>query len=121
MVLHIHSVRWLSHGMAMERMVFCIPVILESSQTEEHVWYTNITSLQFQFFIHLLADVLLELNKLNRKFQFDFVDIISIASTIDVTINLLWKHYLDVSFGTTTKHLRIFFAQRSANWRDLVY
>ena len=52
--------------------------------------------------------MLLELNKLNRKFQFDLVDIISIASTIDVTISLLWRYYLGVSFGTTTKQLGIF-------------
>ena len=58
--------------------------------------------------------MLLELNKFNRKFQFDLVDITSIASTIDVTINLLRKHHLNVSFGTTTKHLEIF-AQRGAN------
>ena len=66
--------------------------ILKSWQVEEHAWYTNITYLQFQFFIHLLADVLLELDKLNRKFQFDIVDITSMVSTIDVTINLLWRH-----------------------------
>ncbi|KAG0593808.1 hypothetical protein M758_UG021100 [Ceratodon purpureus] len=104
-VLQIHSVPWLSRGMVMERMVFCMPAILESWQAEELVWYTNITSLHFQFFIHLLADVLLELNKLNRKFQFDLVDMTSIASTVDVTINLLRRHYLGVSFGTGTKHL----------------
>jgi hypothetical protein len=36
------------------------------------------------------------------------VDITSIAYTIDVTINLLRRHYLGVNFGTTTKHLGIF-------------
>ena len=107
-VLQIHSVRWLSRGMVMERLVFCMPAILESWQAEEPIWYKNIISLQFQFFINLLADVLNELNKLNRKFQFDIVDITSIASTIDVTINLLRRHYLGVGFGTTTKHLGLF-------------
>ena len=52
--------------------------------------------------------MLFELNKLNRKFQFDLVDITSIASTTDVTIHLLQRHYLGVNFGTTTKHLGIF-------------
>ena len=33
---------------------------------------------------------------------------LGIASTIDVTINMLQRHYLGVSFGTTTKHLGIF-------------
>ena len=52
--------------------------------------------------------MLLELNRLNRKFQFDLGDITSIAYIIDVTINLLRRHHLSVSFGTTTKHLGIF-------------
>jgi hypothetical protein len=52
--------------------------------------------------------VLIELNKFNRKFHFDLVDITSIAYTIDVTINLLQRHYLGMNFGTTTKHLGIF-------------
>ena len=59
-------------------------------------------------FIHLLADMLLKFNKFNQTFQFDHIDITSIASTIDVTINLLWRHYLGVNFGTTTKHLEIY-------------
>ncbi len=46
----------------------------------------------------MLADILSELNKVNRKFQFDLVDITSIASTIDVTISLFRRHYLGVSF-----------------------
>jgi hypothetical protein len=56
----------------------------------------------------MLADVLLELNKLNQRFQFNLVDITNIAFAIDVTINLLQIHYLDVSFGTTIKYLGIF-------------
>ena len=43
--LHIHSVRWLSRGMDMKRMISCMLAILESWQAEEHAWYTNITSL----------------------------------------------------------------------------
>jgi len=54
---------------------------------------------QFDFtsipiFMHLLANGLIELNelnelnKLNRKFQYDMVDITTIASTMDVTISL---------------------------------
>ena len=96
--------------MIIEEMVFCMSAIVESWQVEEHAWYTNITSLQFQYIIHLLADVLLELNKLNRKFHFELVDITSIASTIDVIINLLRRHYLGVSFDITTKQLEFFCA-----------
>ena len=85
----ITHVRWLSHGLVMERLIFCMPAILEAWESDEPTWYHNITSLQFQFFVHLIADILIELNKLNHKFQCDHVDITSIASTVDVTITLL--------------------------------
>ena len=103
-VLQIHSVRWLSHGLVMERLIFCMPAILEAWESDEPTWYHNITSLQFQFFVHLIADILVELNKLNRKFQCDHVDITSIASTVDVTITLLGRQYLIGEFGRTSKY-----------------
>jgi hypothetical protein len=104
-VLQIHSVRWMSHGLVMERFIFCMPAILEALEEQEPNWYQNITSLQFQFFVHLLADILIELNKLNKKFQYDHDDITSIASSIDVTISLLRRQYLGVNFGRTSRFL----------------
>ena len=47
MILQIHSIQWLSRGMIMKKMIFCMPAILESWQANKHAWYTNITSLQF--------------------------------------------------------------------------
>ena len=80
--------------------------ILEAWELDEPTWYHNITSLQFQFFaVHLIADILVELNKLNRKFQCDHVDITSRASTMDVTITLLRRQYLIEEFGRTSKYL----------------
>jgi hypothetical protein len=67
----------------------------------------------------MLADILSELNKVNHKFQFDLVDITSIASTIDVTISLFRRHYLDVSFGLTTKHLEKFLREVVPNGQIL--
>jgi hypothetical protein len=55
--------------------------------------------------VHLLADILVELNKLNKKFQYDHVDITSIASSIDVTISLLRRQYLGINFGRTSRFL----------------
>ena len=79
--------------------------ILEAWELDEPTWYHNITSLQFQFFMHLIANILVELNKLNRKFQCDHVDITSIASIVDVTITLLRRQYLIGEFGRTSKYL----------------
>ena len=59
------------------------------------------------------------MNKVNRKFRFDLVDITSIASTIDVTISLFRRHYLGVSFGLTTKHLGKFLREVVPNGQIL--
>ena len=82
-----------------------MPTILEAWKLDEPTWYHNITSLQFQFFVHLIANILVELDKLNRKFQCDHVDITSIASIVDVTITLLQRQYLTGEFGRTSKYL----------------
>jgi hypothetical protein len=34
-VLQIHSVRWLSHGLVIERFIFCMPTILEAWEEQE--------------------------------------------------------------------------------------
>ena len=85
-----------------------MPAILEAWKSDEPTWYHNITSLQIQFFVHLIIDILVYLNKLNYEFQCDHVDITSIASTVDVTITLLRRQYLIGEFGRTSKYLRKF-------------
>jgi hypothetical protein len=67
-VLQIHNVKWLFRGLVMERFIFCMPSILEAWKEEEPIGYEEITSLQFQFFVHLLANILVELNTLNNFF-----------------------------------------------------
>jgi hypothetical protein len=43
-----------------------------------------------------VIDVLKELNKLNKKFKFDMVDISAIGSTLDAFISI-WKEIFDVA------------------------
>jgi hypothetical protein len=45
--LQIHLVRWLSRSLVMERLVFCMPAILEIWKVEKPTWYKDLTSLQF--------------------------------------------------------------------------
>ena len=49
--------------------------------------------------------------KLNKKFQYDHVDITAIASTLDVTIAMLRRQYLGLHFGQTSKHLGKFLCE----------
>ena len=45
-ILQIHSARWFSHGLVMERpLIFCMPAILEAWELDEPTWYHNITFL----------------------------------------------------------------------------
>ena len=58
--------------------------------------------------IHLVVNVLVELNKLNQNCQYDLVDISTIKFTLDSTISILMRHFLCgyvPSFGRLTKNL----------------
>ena len=68
-VLQIHQIRWLSRGKVMERLVKLMPALLKDWELGEKKMYELATIFQVQFYIHLLADVLIELNKLNQKFR----------------------------------------------------
>ena len=50
MPLRLHSVRWLSCGQVMERLLHVMPAILEAFKDEEPIWYQKMTSFEFQFF-----------------------------------------------------------------------
>ena len=106
--LRFHSVRWLSRGQVMERLFHVMFAILEAFKDEEPIWYQKMTSFQFQFLLHMLVDVLCELNKLNKKFQYDLVDIISIGSWLEVCMWILRRLFLcDTwpTFGRVAKNL----------------
>ena len=83
--------------------------LLETFQIEEHDWYHKMTSFQFQFLLHLLAHVLMELNKLNKMFQYDNVDITQIGGHLNVCIAILtWRFFSPrgLAFGRGSKFLR---------------
>ena len=63
----------------MEWLVKLMPALLRDWELGEKKMYEMATLFQLQFCIHLFADVLIELNKLNQKFQEYHVDITSIG------------------------------------------
>ena len=85
-------------------LVKIMPALLKDWELGEKKMYDLETIFQAQFCIHLLAYVLIELNKLNQKFQDDQVDIISIGTTLDITIFMLHKQFLGGIFGASTVH-----------------
>ena len=95
-VLHIHGVRWLSHGQTMQRVLHCMPTFLDLFEENEAMWYQRLTSFQFQFLLHLLVDVLKELNKLKKIFQADHVDITQIGANPNICITMLRRRFITI-------------------------
>ena len=50
-------------------------------------WYDKARIFLVQFSLHMLTGIIFELNKLNKKFQEECLDVTSLGITIDVTIN----------------------------------
>lgn len=69
-------------------------------------WYDKARIYSTQFYLHMLVDILGELNKL---FQEENVDITCIGLALDVTINTLTIWFLTKeTFADGTTHLSIF-------------
>jgi hypothetical protein len=58
-------------------------------QSKGAYWYHQATKFQFEFMLHIVVDVVIELNKLYQKFQYNLVDISTIGSTL--VINFYFK------------------------------
>ncbi|KAH7439027.1 hypothetical protein KP509_04G041600 [Ceratopteris richardii] len=109
--LQIHSIQWLSRGQVMERLVHIMPVVLEQWKRHEKKWSSHATLFVIQFMIHLLVDVLSELNKLNQEFQRNEFDVTLIGALIDLTFEKFTRRYLNndmFSFENGSKHLTMF-------------
>ena len=66
---------------------------------------------QFQFLLHLFMDILVDLNKLNKVFQANHVDIIHIDENLNIYINMLYQTFIIVegmAFDRSSKFMRPF-------------
>jgi len=75
-ILQFHLVHWFFRGQVLERSLYYMPTILDAFQVLKPYWYQEVTTFLFQFMFHLVVDVLMELNKLNKNFQYDMADIL---------------------------------------------
>ena len=112
-VLHVHNVRWLSMGQVMKRMASIMLAILSifGSPGGCGELYHEFCCFLVLFFIHLLADVLGELNTLNKIFQKENLDLTEIGDTVEITTrSLSWKYLVDEKeeFGLDTKFVAHF-------------
>jgi hypothetical protein len=73
-----------------ERLDTLMPFILILWKKErKNSWYHKAMIFSVQFCLNMLDDVLMDLNNLNKKFQQDNVDAMSLGITIDHTLNTL--------------------------------
>ncbi|KAH7442329.1 hypothetical protein KP509_03G082600 [Ceratopteris richardii] len=94
-VLQVHSIRWLSRGQVMIRLVSLMPAILTLWKKDKmQDWYMKGCNFVTLFCLHLLADVLKVVNALNQKLQEDIIDLTSIGTAIDITIRQLYRTFL---------------------------
>ncbi|CAI5510091.1 unnamed protein product [Closterium sp. Naga37s-1] len=91
----IHDVRWLSRGDAILRAVEVFPALIVMLYEWDITLYELATSYRFHFLLYFLADVLEQLNVLNRAFQQRELDIASVHGQIRRSISFLESRYVD--------------------------
>ncbi|CAI5537458.1 unnamed protein product [Closterium sp. Naga37s-1] len=64
---------------------------------KEHELYETVTSYKFQFCLFFLADILGDMNDLNRSFQKRQVDVTEVAKTVESITGDLEHRYLDTN------------------------
>ncbi|KAH7351519.1 hypothetical protein KP509_19G001100 [Ceratopteris richardii] len=70
------------------------------------------------FAIHMLADVLYELDGLNKIFQKENIDVTSFSTSIEVALQALKKKFLIEPFGRNTLYLQSFMEKTSMGYLE---
>ncbi|CAI5498728.1 unnamed protein product [Closterium sp. Naga37s-1] len=91
----IHSVRWLSRGDAVRRLVAVLPAVIVLLKELNSKMYKLASSYRFHFFLYFLADVLEQLNILNKTFQQKQLDLVSLHAQIKRTTRHIESRYVD--------------------------
>ncbi|CAI5526901.1 unnamed protein product [Closterium sp. Naga37s-1] len=91
----IHAVRWLSRGDAVLRLVAVLPALIVMLKEWDTTLYALVTSYRFHFLLFFIADVLEQLNILNRAFQHKELDYASVHAQIKRTTSHIESRYVD--------------------------
>ncbi|CAI5489931.1 unnamed protein product [Closterium sp. Naga37s-1] len=111
----IKDVRWLSRGDAIDRFVAVLPAAIVLLHEQDKDTYHMVTSFKFHFFLFFIADVLKELNDLNRKFQRRAVDVTRVSGMVENTCAQLTACYVEygVNFAEDSDRLSAFLEERT--------
>ncbi|CAI7757496.1 unnamed protein product, partial [Closterium sp. NIES-54] len=113
----IHSVRWLSRGLAVQRLADNLPAAVVLLYENDPKAYLVVTSLKFHFMLFFLVDVLKELNALNLKVQRRQVDVTHVLQMVDNTRLTLRNRYLSDAddFGDGSNELSAFLSKHASS------
>ncbi|CAI5487798.1 unnamed protein product [Closterium sp. Naga37s-1] len=109
----ILTVWWLSQGDAVRRLCNVLGACIVLLWEDNHKAYEIVTSYKFQFYLFFLADILADMNDLNRCFQKRDLDVTELPKTIESTTADLTERYLesDKQFGGESKCWLVGFLQ----------
>ncbi|CAI7900522.1 unnamed protein product [Closterium sp. NIES-54] len=91
----IHAVRWLSRGDAVLRFIAVLPGLIVMLKEWDANLYALVTSYSFHFLLFFIADVLEQLNILNRAFQHKELDYAGVYGQIRCTTSHIEARYVD--------------------------
>ncbi|CAI7761152.1 unnamed protein product [Closterium sp. NIES-53] len=91
----IHQVRWLSRGDALLRILAVWPAVIVFLKEFHAAMFLLATSYRFHFLMYFLADVLEQLNFLNKTFQQRQLDLVSLHTQIKRTTSHIESRYVD--------------------------
>ncbi|CAI7905051.1 unnamed protein product [Closterium sp. NIES-54] len=91
----IHAVRWLSRGDAVLHFIAVLPGLIVMLKEWDADLYALVTSYSFHFLLFFIANVLEQLNILNRAFQHKELDYASVYGQIRRTTSHIESRYVD--------------------------
>ncbi|CAI5518160.1 unnamed protein product [Closterium sp. Naga37s-1] len=91
----IHAVRWLSRGDAVLRFLAVLPAVIVMLKEYDKKMFALVSSYRFHFLLNFIADVLEQLNILNRAFQHKELDYASLHAQIKRTTFHIESRYVD--------------------------
>ncbi|CAI7756131.1 unnamed protein product [Closterium sp. NIES-53] len=118
----LFDVRWLSCGDAVARLCRILGATIVVFIEYKHSMAVTVQTLKFHFCLYFLADLLAEINALNKFFQRKKVDITLVHQEVDRTIGairLRYMEYVDIFGEGVSKLLSPFIARLGSGRRTI--
>ncbi|CAI7855467.1 unnamed protein product [Closterium sp. NIES-53] len=118
----LFDVRWLSRGDAVARLCRILGAGIVVFIEYNYSMVVTIQTLKFHFCLYFLADLLAEINALNKFFQRKKVDIALVHQEVDRTIGVIrlrYVEYVDIFEGGGSKLLSPFIARLGSGRRTI--